>query len=83
MKQLAGQSADAKLLTASEAARRLGMGRTTFYALASRLQAKGLRFVMIPSPSGKTPTRRYVAASIDRIIDETLRPEKDKEALLC
>ncbi len=83
MRQTAGQSAEAKLLTAAEAARRLGMGRTTFYALSDRLRARGLRFVMIPSSSGGKPTRRYVAASIDRIIADALKPEKDKEALLC
>lgn len=73
----------AALLTAAEAAHQLGIARSTFFLLLDRLTARGLRFVLIPSPTDKRPIKRYVAASIDRIIAETLKAEKDKEALLC
>lgn len=73
----------ASLLSAAEAARRLGIARSTFFLLLPRLKARGLRFVLIPSPTDRKPIKRYVAASIDRIIADALKAENDKEAILC
>ena len=84
MKRTVEQLRWAKLLSAAETAERLGISRTHFYAILDRLRAGGLRFVLIPSPVlGKKPMRRYVADSIDRLIANALKREKDEEAMIA
>lgn len=51
-----------KLLTAVEAARKLGVSRTKFYRLRTRLVAKGMQERIIGQQ------RRYREASLDRMI---------------
>lgn len=60
-----------QLLTATDAARKLGISRTTFYKILAPLKAKGVKTVKIRSLD------RYVESTIDEVIrkaSETERP---------
>ena len=51
-----------QLLTATDAARKLGISRTTFYKIIASLKAKGVKTVKIRSVD------RYVESTIDEVI---------------
>lgn len=77
-----------ELLTATHVIRRLGVSKSTFYgdrkrgtvALVSRLRARGLLIVKIPSGTPGKPHRvRYVASSLDKLIQQAAA----RESLLC
>lgn len=64
------------LLTALEAAARLGISKSTFHKFRAKLCANGLRFVTYQG-EGEGKTKRYLASSIDRMIDRAARKEID------
>lgn len=69
-----------ELLTTAETARRLGISRQTFWRLRPRLQAEGLRVVLIPSTrAAGRPSVRYQASSLHRLIVRAA----EREAAIC
>ncbi len=76
------------LLTATQVMERLGISRSTFYgeprrgilAMRHKLRARGLRIVKRPATRrGGKPSIRYVAASLDKLIETAAA----KEGMLC
>jgi len=65
-----------ELLTASAVAARLGVSRQTFYALRDRLLAKGLRTVKLPGRKAGACRVRYMASSLDRLLEQAADGEK-------
>ena len=64
----------ARLLTALQAMAVLGISSAQFYRYLSRLKAKGMRAVLLPSSiPGKPPVVRYDRTSLDEMIDRAGR----------
>lgn len=76
IEQAAAELLATELLTARQAAGRLGMGQGRFFELMTQLRAAGLEVVTVPSRSGASLTKRYTASSINRMIRAAVRTEQ-------